>query len=74
MTVGQSTRYVLCLDEGGYGVSLVRRKLYRAVSDAAAEERGLLRVVDETGDDYLYPAELFVSIEVPAEAVSALAS
>lgn len=74
MTVAESMRYVLCLDEGGYGVSLVRRKLYRVVPDAAAEQRGLLRVVDETGDDYLYPAELFVAIEVPAEAVSALAS
>ena len=73
MTVAAAPRYVLCLDDGGYPASLVRRKVYRVVPDAGAEARQLTRVVDESGEDYLFPAELFVPIDVPAEAVDALA-
>jgi hypothetical protein len=49
----------------GYGGSLELRKIYEAIPDAAAEEHRQVRVVDESGDDYLYPTELFVGIEVP---------
>jgi hypothetical protein len=48
-------RYAVCLSNDGYLASLERRKIYRVVSDAAAERRGLLRVVDESGVDYLFP-------------------
>jgi hypothetical protein len=63
-----TTLFVLCVDSGGYPASLEPRKIYQALKDSSAEERGLLRVVDESGEDYLYPSNLFVPIEVPAAA------
>lgn len=60
--------FVLCVDSGGYPASLEPRKIYQALKDPTAESRGMLRVVDESGEDYLYPSELFVPIEVPAAA------
>ena len=63
-----ATSFVLCVDNEGYPASLEPRKIYRALGDPVAEERGLRRVIDESGEDYLYPARLFVSIDVPQEA------
>ena len=57
--------YVLCVKNRGYVAALETRKVYRVLTDAGAEARGLLRVVDESGEDYLYPAKLFVPIDVP---------
>ena len=57
--------FVLCIKNRGYPASLETRKIYRALADEDAEAHGLLRVVDESGDDYLYPAKLFVPIDVP---------
>ena len=57
--------YVLCLDDGGYRASLVVRRLYRCLPDQAARRRGLLRVIDESGEDYLFPSELFAEIDLP---------
>ena len=59
-------RLVLCLNNDGYPASLERRKIYQAVSDRAAGQQGLIRVIDESGDDYLYPEELFAPITLPA--------
>jgi hypothetical protein len=56
--------FVVCIANEGYEVSLERRKLYEVRKDAAAEKLGQLRVVDESGDDYLYPAEMFAAIEL----------
>lgn len=56
--------YVVCVSDGGYRVSLVVRRLYRTIPDEVARRRGLLRVVDESGEDYLFPKELFASIDV----------
>jgi hypothetical protein len=56
---------VLCPRNDGYEVSLERRKVYAAVSDADAEKHGQLRVVDESGEDYLYPVEYFAVIDLP---------
>lgn len=67
-------RFVLCINRGTYKVSLEARKVYRVIDDPDAEAHSLLRVVDETGEDYLFPKALFVSIEVPARAASAFAS
>jgi len=66
-------RYVLCLSNEGYPASLEPRKLYRALPDAEGEEAGLVRIVDESGDDYLYPASLFASVELPPGVAEALA-
>ncbi len=63
--------FVLCLDNHGCD-DLEPRKVYQTVSDSAAEEEGYLRVVDESGEDYLYPAEYFVPIELPEDVVKAL--
>ena len=68
------TSFVLCIDNEGYPASLEPRKVYQAVSDPASEKHGLLRVIDESGEDYLYPARLFVPIKVPQEAERAFAT
>jgi hypothetical protein len=65
----RNRRFVLCLKAGTYKASLEPRKVYRVVEDPVAEAKSLLRVVDESGGDYLFPARLFVPIEVPAKAV-----
>jgi hypothetical protein len=56
----------ICVDNSGYEVSLERRKIYEAISDPTAAKRGLLRIVDESGDDYLYPESMFVAATLPA--------
>ena len=64
-------RYVICIRNEGYPSSLELKKVYLALPDLEAESRGLLRVEDESGEDYLYPAEFFVSIDVPPAAAKA---
>jgi hypothetical protein len=58
-------RLVVCIDNAGYEVSLERRKIYVALPDARAEKLGQLRVVDESGEDYLYPKKSFVAVALP---------
>jgi hypothetical protein len=58
-------RYVVCIANKGNEASLERNKLYVSLSDPKAEAEGLLRVVDEDAEDYLYPAKWFVAVEVP---------
>jgi hypothetical protein len=57
--------YVVCLDNSDYPASLEVRKIYRRISDARAEADGLMRVIDESGEDYLFPSRRFAPIEVP---------
>ncbi|HXC55688.1 MAG TPA: hypothetical protein VNU97_10345 [Rhizomicrobium sp.] len=57
-----SQQLVVCIDNEGYAVSLEKRKIYVALRDDAVEKQGLLRVIDETGDDYLYPRTYFRQI------------
>jgi hypothetical protein len=63
--MAKSARLVICLDNSGYEVSLERRKIYVAIPDAKARKLGQVRVVDESGEDYLYPEEMFVEAELP---------
>ena len=65
--------YFLCVKNKGYAASLQVRTVYRGISDPQAEAHGMLRIVDESGEDYLFPASFFVSIEAPAEAAHAFA-
>ncbi len=65
------THYMLCVANRGFQASLMVRRVYRSLPDPAAEERGLVRVVDESGEDYLYPDRLFVAIELPRGASKA---
>ncbi len=60
--------YVICVKSKGYRASLDVRKVYQAIPDAGAAKHGLIRVIDESGEDYLYPVEFFVPIEIPKAA------
>lgn len=62
------SRYVLCVRTQGYAASLQRRKIYRRLNDVRAARHGLIRVVDESGQGYLYPRDCFISITVPKTA------
>ncbi len=66
-------RFLLCVRNEGYPASLEIRKVYQAIPDATAAERRYVRVIDESGEDYLYPEEYFVPIELPQAAASAFA-
>lgn len=57
-------RFVVCLKNKGYDASLERRKIYLTLPDPGAARLGLIRVVDESGEDYLYPRSFFVPIEL----------
>jgi hypothetical protein len=63
--MSQSQRLVVCVNNEGYRASLEKRKIYIALHDLAAEKLGLLRVIDESGDDYLYPEDFFVAVALP---------
>lgn len=67
-------RYVICLSNRGYAASLVQRRLYEQLPDPDAAKRGLLRVVDESGEDYLFPQTLFAEIELPGAVRERLAT
>ncbi|MBK1646575.1 hypothetical protein CKO25_18385 [Thiocapsa imhoffii] len=59
-------RYVVCIDNSGYPASLERHKIYRVLPDEEAASDGDIRVIDESGEDYLYSADRFVPIELPS--------
>ena len=71
MTTKARKRYFVCLSNGGYRASLEVRKIYVVLPDAAASTEGLLRVIDESGEDYLYPTSLFAEIALPSSAARA---
>ena len=58
------TRFALCLENGEHPASLERRKLYEVLPDEDAERHGQLRVIDESGSDYLYPREYFQPVDL----------
>ena len=60
--------YVLCISNKKYPASLEERKIYQCVPDPQAGSHGQIRVIDESGEDYLYPQDLFLHIEIPEEA------
>jgi hypothetical protein len=65
MTKAQTKQLVVCIENDGYAVSLERRKIYVALRDAAAEKHNMLRIVDESGKDYLCPKAFFRAIASP---------
>ena len=65
-------KFVICIDNVDYPVSLEKRKIYEVVSDPEAEEISHIRVVDESGDDYLYPATCFIDAHLPKEVQAAV--
>lgn len=58
-------KFAVCVNNAGYPASLELHKIYRVLPDEDAEAEGDLRVIDESGEDYLYPAEYFVLVELP---------
>lgn len=58
-------RYVMCLDNKNHPVTLEVRKVYKVVDDPVAEAHGAIRIIDETGEDYMYEAGRFVPVELP---------
>ena len=65
-------RFAICVDNSEYPASLELHKVYRVLLDKEAERHGDLRVVDESGEDYLYPADYFVLVDLPRDTVRAL--
>jgi hypothetical protein len=61
--MAKSQHLVVCVDADGYPIDLVRRKLYVSIPDPEAEKDGLIRVIDESGEDYLYPKSRFRSAD-----------
>lgn len=60
-------RFVICINNGGYVDDLKVRTVYQLLPDASAAKSNYIRIIDETGEDYLYPAGLFAAIELPRE-------
>lgn len=66
-------KWVICLENGGNDVSLERGKLYRASADRTASKAGLLKITDETGESYLFPASWFEAVALSLRIRRALA-
>lgn len=58
--------YIICVENRGYEASLEIMKVYEVLSDRAAEKHHQVRVIDESGEDYLYPASYFAPVRLPA--------
>lgn len=63
--VDKAKHFAVCVQNDDYPASLELRKLYPVLEDKFASEHGLLRVIDESGEDYLFPSEYFVEVSLP---------
>ena len=61
----KAKQFAVCLRNDGYEVSLERRKIYQVLPDLDAAKHRQVRVIDESGEDYLYPQNFFAPIELP---------
>lgn len=66
--MNSDSHYVICIKNDGYEADLKLRTVYQILPDESAARSNYIRVVDETGEDYLFPADYFVPIEVPLAA------
>jgi len=64
-TENTQPQFAVCIDNEGYPASLELRKIYQVFTDKKGAKHGLIRVVDESGEDYLYPERFFVPIKLP---------
>ena len=71
-TSAAGRQFAVCVDNDGYAASLERNKIYVVLPDKDAGNYGDLRVVDESGEDYLFSADRFVAIDVPAAVKASL--
>ena len=60
-----SSEFVVCINNSDYPVALELHKIYRVIVDNDAMDEGDIRIIDESGEDYLYPSSYFVPIQVP---------
>jgi hypothetical protein len=67
-------QYLLCVRNDGYPASLLVRRLYERIPDEEAERLGLVRIVDESDEDYVYPAKFFMTLDIPKPVVRAIAA
>ncbi len=58
-------RFLVCVNNRGYAVSLEKRKIHVALPDSEADKHGQVRVIDESGEEYLYPQSMFIEISLP---------
>ena len=65
-------QFAVCVNNEGYKVSLERRKLYRVIPDKEAAKKDLVRVVDESGQSYLYPENCFIAVKLSQTTLKAL--
>ena len=70
-TAKESYKFALCIENRDCE-DLEKRKIYRILPDEEAEKEGYLRVIDESGEDYLYPLSYFIVVQLPREAQEAL--
>jgi hypothetical protein len=66
--------YVICIENSGYPASLELRKIYVRLADPQAEADGFWRVIDDSGEDYLFPSRFFAPIQVPKSAEQVFAA
>jgi hypothetical protein len=64
--------FAVCINNAEYPASLERHKIYQVLPDEDAARDGDIRVIDESGEDYLYPASCFIALEVPREVERAI--
>jgi hypothetical protein len=74
MARSASKQLVVCIGNEGYPASLEKRKLYVMLRDPVAEKHGLVRIIDESGDDYLYPKAFFRPVALPQSVKKAVLS
>ena len=68
-----SRHFAVCVQNDGYEGTLELRKIYQVLEDPVAEQKLFVRVVDESGEDYLYPKDWFLSLALPQSIEEALA-
>lgn len=68
----EHTKFAVCINNAGYAASLEIRKLYEVIEDSEAEKDDMIRVIDESGEDYLYAADRFVFAPLPASVEQAV--
>jgi len=72
MTRRITSKFVVCIKNDGYEASLELRKIYQVLPDKEAESHKMLRVIDESGEDYLFPASFFSPISLPQTLIKEL--
>ncbi len=72
-TAKGTSQFVVCINNEGYQASLEPRKIYQVLPDKEAENHKMIRVIDESGEDYLFPASYFSPISLPQSLIKELA-